>query len=62
MRRILGLVLLTGFNGAIAEEAQKSVKGMEDNAIHAKYIELVRRLNLYRVFFPPNHQRLSLQN
>lgn len=25
----------------LAEEAQKSVKGMEDNAIHAKYIELV---------------------
>lgn len=25
----------------IAEEAQKSVKGMEENAIHAKYIELV---------------------
>lgn len=24
-----------------AEEAQTSVKGMEDNAIHAKYIELV---------------------
>jgi hypothetical protein len=24
-----------------AEEAQKSVRGMEENAIHAKYIELV---------------------
>ena len=24
-----------------AEEAQTSVKGMEENAIHAKYIELV---------------------
>ena len=28
----------------VAEEAQKSVKGMEENAIHAKYIELVRAL------------------
>jgi hypothetical protein len=27
--------------GNIAEEAQTSVKGMEENAIHAKYIELV---------------------
>lgn len=27
---------------ASAEEAVKSVKGMEENAIHAKYIELVR--------------------
>lgn len=27
-----------------AEEAQKSVKGMEENAIHAKYIELVLQL------------------
>jgi len=26
----------------LAEEAVKSVKGMEENAIHAKYIELVR--------------------
>lgn len=25
-----------------AEEAVKSVKGMEENAVHAKYIELVR--------------------
>jgi hypothetical protein len=25
----------------LAEEAQKSVKGMEENAIHAKYVELV---------------------
>lgn len=25
----------------VAEEAQKSVKGMEDNVIHSKYIELV---------------------
>jgi len=25
-----------------AEEAQKSIKGMEENAIHAKYFELVR--------------------
>ena len=25
----------------VAEEAQTSVKGMEENAIHAKYIELV---------------------
>jgi hypothetical protein len=24
-----------------AEEAQKSVKGLEENVIHAKYIELV---------------------
>lgn len=24
-----------------AEEAQKSVRGLEENAIHAKYIELV---------------------
>jgi hypothetical protein len=31
-----------------AEEAQKSVKGMEENAIHAKYIELVR-------YSLPNH-------
>jgi len=31
----------------IAEEAQISVKGMEDNAIHAKYIELV-------MIFPPS--------
>lgn len=29
------------FTNGQAEEAQKSVKGMEDNAIHAKYIELV---------------------
>lgn len=27
-----------------AEEAQKSIKGMEENAIHAKYFELVRNL------------------
>jgi len=26
---------------ATAEEAQKSVKGMEENTIHSKYIELV---------------------
>ena len=25
-----------------AEEAQKAVKGLEDNVIHTKYIELVR--------------------
>lgn len=25
-----------------AEEAQKSIKGMEENAIHAKYFELVK--------------------
>lgn len=25
-----------------AEEAQKSVRGLEDSAVHAKYIELVR--------------------
>lgn len=27
-----------------AEEAVKSVKGLEDSAVHAKYIELVRRV------------------
>ena len=26
---------------SLAEEAQTSVKGMEENAVHAKYIELV---------------------
>jgi hypothetical protein len=26
-----------------AEEAQKSVKGLEETTIHAKYIELVKR-------------------
>jgi hypothetical protein len=30
----------------IADEAQTSVKGMEENAIHAKYIELVRSRHL----------------
>ena len=29
-----------------AEEAQKSVKGLEENAIHAKYIELVKKDSL----------------
>jgi hypothetical protein len=27
---------------AIAEEAQKHVRGLEENAVHVKYIELVR--------------------
>ena len=30
------------FFPCLAEEAQKSVRGLEDNAIHNKYIELVR--------------------
>lgn len=30
---------------SLAEEAHKSVKGMEENAIHAKYIELVGSCN-----------------
>lgn len=36
-----------------AEEAQKSVRGLEENAIHSKYIELVKcRLSTStRIFF-----------
>jgi len=30
------------FSYAIAEEAQKHVRGLEENVVHVKYIELVR--------------------
>jgi hypothetical protein len=33
-----------GHDAFAAEEAQRSVKGMEENAVHAKYIELVRHV------------------
>ena len=36
----LSIILFPDGSGS-AEEAQKSVRGMEENAIHAKYIELV---------------------
>jgi hypothetical protein len=48
-RRISELIVLLEIlpfksKATSAEEAQKSVKGMEENAIHAKYIELVSEL------------------
>lgn len=36
-----------------AEEAQNSVSGMGENAIHAKYIELVRISTAHCVTGPP---------
>ena len=36
------LVLHAYFWRATAEEAQKHVRGLEENAVHVKYIELVR--------------------
>lgn len=38
----------------LAEEAQKSVRGMEENAIHAKYIELVNNQFLVLYYTPGN--------
>lgn len=38
-----------------AEEAQKSVRGLEDSAVQAKYIELVRSGH---IMFPSSHSPL----
>jgi hypothetical protein len=51
---------LTG--GGVAEEAQTSVKGMEENAIHAKYIELVCILPFTFSPYSVTTAKYSLQN
>jgi hypothetical protein len=51
----------TSLMRVLAEEAVKSVKGMEENAIHAKYIELVR-YHWYARYVFLNLRNYSSQN
>ena len=46
---VWGYVDVCGLAARPAEEAQNSVSGMNETAIHAKYIELVRLLFLFVV-------------